>query len=184
MNKEQIKVITEREIKMKKLLHKKKYIIVFLIITVVLILANIVYASYINNISVKYNTTSGEMICNIDIDKNDSYIINGIPYVIVTVKNYDEDNNITSVDVDYSLTIKNKDGYNGTYIWQKINDVDDTKYDEGTKSYSEQVITKTYSLGNKNKEDEKFKIFIKSSLESYENLDFNIELNSIQKNMQ
>lgn len=169
---------------MKKILYYKKHVIVFLMIIIILIFANIVYASYVNNISVKYSTISGEMICNIDIDKNDSYVVNGIPYVIVTVKNYDIDNNITSVDVDYSLTIKNKDGYNGTYIWQKINDVDDKKYDEGTNSYSEQVITNTYSLENKNKEEKKFKIFIKSSLESYENLGFNIELNSIQKNMQ
>lgn len=169
---------------MRKILYYKKHVIVFLMIIIILIFANIVYASYVNNISVKYSTISGEMICNIDVDKNDSYVVNGIPYVIVTVKNYDIDNNITSVDVDYSLTIKNKDGYNGTYIWQKINDVDDTKYDEGTNSYSEQVITNTYSLGNKNKEEKKFKIFIKSSLESYENLGFNIELNSIQKNMQ
>ena len=169
---------------MRKILYYKKLVIAFLMIIIILIFANIVYASYVNNISVKYSTISGEMICNIDIDKNDSYVVNGIPYVIVTVKNYDIDNNITSVDVDYNLTIKNKDGYNGTYIWQKINDVDDTKYDEGTNSYSEQVITNTYSLGNKNKEEKKFKIFIKSSLESYENLDFNIELNSIQKNMQ
>ncbi len=169
---------------MKKILYYKKHVIAFLMIIIILIFANIVYASYVNNISVKYSTISGEMICNIDIDKNDSYVVNGIPYVIVTVKNYDIDNNITSVDVDYSLTIKNKDGYNGTYIWQKINDVDDKKYDEGTNSYSEQVITNTYSLGNKNKEEKKFKIFIKSSLESYENLGFNIELNSIQKNMQ
>lgn len=169
---------------MRKILYYKKLVIVLLMIIIILIFANIVYASYVNNISVKYSTISGEMICNIDVDKNDSYVVNGIPYVIVTVKNYDIDNNITSVDVDYSLTIKNKDGYNGTYIWQKINDVDDTKYDEGTNSYSEQVITNTYSLGNKNKEEKKFKIFIKSSLESYENLGFNIELNSIQKNMQ
>lgn len=169
---------------MEKIYTSKKHIILFFMIVVILIFANIVYASYVNNISVKYSTISGEMICNIDVDKNDSYVVNGIPYVIVTVKNYDMDNNITSVDIDYNLTIKNKDGYNGTYIWQKINDVDNTKYDEGTNSYSEQVITKTYSLENKNKEEEKFKIFIKSSLESYEDLGFNIELNSIQKNMQ
>lgn len=169
---------------MEKIYTSKKHIILFFMIVIILIFANIVYASYVNNISVKYSTISGEMICNIDVDKNDSYVVNGIPYVIVTVKNYDMDNNITSVDIDYNLTIKNKDGYNGTYIWQKINDVDNTKYDEGTNLYSEQVITKTYSLGNKNKEEEKFKIFIKSSLKSYEDLGFNIELNSIQKNMQ
>ena len=101
-------------------------------IVVTLIFANIVYASYVNNISVKYSTISGEMICNIDVDKNDSYVVNGIPYVIVTVKNYDMDNNITSVDIDYNLTIKNKDGYNGKYIWQKINNANNAQYDEGT----------------------------------------------------
>ncbi len=169
---------------MRKILCYKKHVIIFFMIVIILIFANIVYAAYVNNISVKYSAISGEMICNIDIDKNDSYVVNGIPYVIITVKNYDTDNNITAVDVDYSLTIKNKDGYKGTYIWQKINDVDITKYDEGTNSYSEQVITNTYSLGNKNKEEKKFKVFIKSSLESYEDLGFNIELNSIQKNMQ
>ena len=169
---------------MRKILCYKKHVITFFLIVIILIFANIVYAAYVNNISVKYSAISGEMICNIDIDKNDSYVVNGIPYVIITVKNYDTDNNITAVDVDYSLTIKNKDGYSGTYIWQKINDVDITKYDEGTNSYSEQVITNTYSLGNKNKEEKKFKVFIKSSLESYEDLGFNIELNSIQKNMQ
>lgn len=169
---------------MRKILCYKKHVITFFMIAIILIFANIVYAAYVNNISVKYSAISGEMICNIDIDKNDSYVVNGIPYVIITVKNYDTDNNITAVDVDYSLTIKNKDGYSGTYIWQKINDVDITKYDEGTNSYSEQVITNTYSLGNKNKEEKKFKVFIKSSLESYEDLGFNIELNSIQKNMQ
>ena len=103
---------------MRKILYYKKLVIAFLMIIIILIFANIVYASYVNNISVKYSTISGEMICNIDVDKNDSYVVNGIPYVIVTVKNYDIDNNITSVDVDYNLTIKNKDGYNGTYIWQ------------------------------------------------------------------
>ena len=169
---------------MEKIYTSKKHIILFFMIVVILIFANIVYAAYVNNISVKYSAISGEMICNIDIDKNDSYVVNGIPYVIITVRNYDTDNNITAVDVDYSLTIKNKDGYNGTYIWQKINNVDNTKYDEGTNSYSEQIITNTYSLVNKNKEEEKFKIFIKSSLESYEDLGFNIKLNSIQKNMQ
>lgn len=142
---------------MRKILCYKKHVIIFFMIVIILIFANIVYAAYVNNISVKYSAISGEMICNIDIDKNDSYVVNGIPYVIITVKNYDTDNNITAVDVDYSLTIKNKDGYNGTYIWQKINDVDITKYDEGTNSYSEQVITNTYSLGNKNKEEKNLK---------------------------
>lgn len=169
---------------MKRTIHKKKLIIVLLAVIMLLGLVSVVYAAYVNTVSVKYSAVSGEMICNIDVDKNDSYKVNGIPYVIVTVKNYDEDNNITSVAVDYRLTIKNKDENNGTYIWQKINDTDNTKYDEGTSTYASHVTTSTYSFGNEDKEEKKFKIFIKSSLSTQENLDFNIELNSIQKNMQ
>lgn len=169
---------------MKRTIHKKKFIIVIFSVIILLGLVSVVYATYVNTVSVKYSTASGEMICNIDVDKNDSYKVNGIPYVIVTVKNYDENNNITSVAVDYSLTIKNKDGNTGTYIWQKINDTDNIKYDEGTSTYESNVTTNTYSFGNEDKEEKKFKIFIKSSLSTQENLNFNIELNSIQKNMQ
>lgn len=163
---------------------KRKNIIIFLIIFIVFSLTRFVYAKYINNINVDYKATSGEMICNIDVDKNDSYVVNGIPYVIVTVKNYDENNNITAVNVDYSLTIKNKDGFNGTYILQRINKDDNTKYDDGTKVYAEQVTTNTYSFGNSNKEENQFKVFVKSSLNSYEDLNFDIEVDSVQKNIQ
>lgn len=168
---------------MKKILHKNKGIIIFLVILIVMLLERFAYAKYINNISVSYQTTSGEMICNIDIDKNDSYVVNGIPYVIITVKNYDENDNITAVGVDYNLTIKNKDSFNGTYIWQKINAQDNTKYDEGIKNYLDQVTTNTYSFGNSSKEENKFKVFIKSSLTTYEDLNFDVELDSVQKNI-
>ncbi len=167
-----------------KKIFQRKYIITFFVVLFIAILSTIVYGAYVNSISVKYSTVSGEMICNFDVDKNDSYVINGIPYVIVTVKNYDENNNITAVAVDYNLTIKNKSGNEGTYIWQKIDNEGSTKYSDGISNYEEQETTNTYSLGNEKKEEEKFKIFIKTSLETYKNLDFNIELNSIQKNIQ
>ena len=167
-----------------KKIFQRKYIITFFVVLFIAILSTIVYGAYVNSISVKYSTVSGEMICNFDVDKNDSYVINGIPYVIVTVKNYDENDNITAVAVDYNLTIKNKSGNEGTYIWQKIDNEGSTKYIDGISNYEEQETTNTYSLGNEKKEEEKFKIFIKTSLETYKNLDFNIELNSIQKNIQ
>ena len=56
---------------MRKILCYKKHVIIFFMIVIILIFANIVYAAYINNISVKYSAISGEMICNIDIDKNE-----------------------------------------------------------------------------------------------------------------
>ena len=169
---------------MKRFFGKKKYIIIFLFTILLSIFATVAYAAYVNSIFVQYSAVSGEMICNINVEKNESYIINGIPYIIVTVKNYDENGNITSVDVEFSLTIKNKDGEHGTFIWQKINEDDNSKYDEGTSTYLGQTTTNIYSFGNEKKEEKKFKIFIKSEQSSQEELDFDVELNSTQKDMQ
>ena len=169
---------------MKRFFGKKKYIIIFLFTILLSIFATVAYAAYVNSIFVQYSAVSGEMICNINVEKNESYIINGIPYIIVTVKNYDENDNITSVDVEFSLTIKNKDGEHGTFIWQKINEDDNSKYDEGTSTYLGQTTTNIYSFGNEKKEEKKFKIFIKSEQSSQEELDFDVELNSTQKDMQ
>ena len=169
---------------MKRFLEKKKYIIIFLFTILLSIFATVAYAAYVNSIFVQYSAVSGEMICNVNVEKNESYITNGIPYIIVTVKNYDENDNITSVDVEFSLTIKNKDGEHGTFIWQKINEDDNSKYDEGTSTYLGQTTTNIYSFGNEKKEEKKFKIFIKSEQSSQEELDFDVELNSTQKDMQ
>ena len=168
---------------MKRILHRTKYISIILILIIGFTFFNMVYASYVNKIFVNYETVSGEMICNIDVDKNDSYKINGIPYVIVTVKNYDKDDNITAVELNYSLTIKNKDDSKGTYIWQKISKQDEGKFEDGINEYGTQESTATYYFGNEKKEEDKFKIFIKTSSQSYEDVNFNIELNSAQKNI-
>ena len=157
---------------------------VFLFTILLSIFATVAYAAYVNSIFVQYSAVSGKMICNINVEKNESYIINGIPYIIVTVKNYDENDNITSVDVEFSLTIKNKDGEHGTFIWQKINEDDNSKYDEGISTYLGQTTTNIYSFGNEKKEEKKFKIFIKSEQSSQEELNFDVELNSTQKDMQ
>lgn len=141
---------------MKSFLEKKKYIIIFLFTILLSIFATVAYAAYVNSIFVQYSAVSGEMICNVNVEKNESYITNGIPYIIVTVKNYDENDNITSVDVEFSLTIKNKDGEHGTFIWQKINEDDNSKYDEGTSTYLGQTTTNIYSFGNVKKEEKKF----------------------------
>lgn len=169
---------------MKRFFGKKKYIIIFLFTILLSIFATVAYAAYVNSIFVQYSAVSGEMICNANVEKDESYIINGIPYIIVTVRNYDENDNITSVDVEFSLTIKNKDGEHGTFIWQKINEDDNSKYDEGTSTYLGQTTTNIYSFGNEKKEEKKFKVFIKSEQSSQEELNFDVELNSTQKDMQ
>ncbi len=179
---------------MKSFIHNKKILVLIFSILVLTFFINVVYAYYTNNIEVNYKSKSGEMICNVEVDKNDSYVINGIPYVIVKVKNYVEDENsqktITAVDVEYSLTIRNKadspkieSGATGTYIWQKVDENDNQKFSDGISTYLENITTNTYSFDNKNAKEDIYKIFIKSSnTEEYEDIDFEVLLNSVQKN--
>ena len=111
---------------------KYKKLLIFSIVIVSFLLVNIVYAVYINSVEVNYESQTGKMICNMEIDKNENYVVNGVPYAIVKVKNYNEDESgkktVTAVDVEYSLSIKNQEGSNGTYIWQKVDEEDSSKY--------------------------------------------------------
>ena len=101
--------------------NKKIAILVFVIIAIsVLIKAS--YAIYESNLKVTYTSNVGNMVCDISVEKNDSYTVNGIPYFIVTVKNYDENGNITAMDMDYTVTIRNKEGSNGIFIWKNESD--------------------------------------------------------------
>lgn len=162
---------------------KYKKLLIFSIIIVSFLLANIVYAVYINSVEVNYESQTGKMICNMEIDKNENYVVNGVPYAIVKVKNYNEDENgqktVTAVDVEYSLSIKNQEGSNGTYIWQKIDKDDNSKYSEGSDLYLENVTTSTFSFDKKTSKEDVYKVFFKST--NSENIKFDVVLNSVQK---
>ena len=165
---------------------KYKKLLIFSIVIVSFLLVNIVYAVYINSVEVNYESQTGKMICNMELDKNENYVVNGVPYAIVKVKNYNEDENgektVTAVDVEYSLSIKNQEGSNGTYIWQKVDEEDSSKYSEGTNLYLESVTTSTFSFNKKNPEEDVYKIFFKSTnSENTENIKFDVVLNSVQK---
>ena len=113
------------------------------------------------------------MVCDISVEKNDSYTVNGIPYFIVTVKNYDENGNITAMDMDYTVTIRNKEGSNGIFIWK--NESDNNYID----TYSSQITTTTYSFG-KEKKEEQFKVFVKTANNSEEDVNIEAVLNAVQ----
>ena len=152
--------------------NKKIAILVFVIIAIgVFIKAS--YAIYESNLKVTYTSNVGNMVCDISVEKNDSYTVNGIPYFIVTVKNYDENGNITAMDMDYTVTIRNKEGSNGIFIWK--NESDNNYID----TYSSQITTTTYSFG-KEKKEEQFKVFVKTANNSEEEVNIEAVLNAVQ----
>lgn len=159
----------------------KKIKIIILTIILILISITITYAIYVNEINVTYKNTTGKMICDIEIDKNESYKINGISYFLVKVKNYETDSSgnqkLTAVDIEYNLTIKNKSNSKGVFIWQKEDE------NIGTNLYLETVTTSTCTF-DKTAKEHVYKIFVKTTNEtSPDNIDIDVELNAVQKNM-
>lgn len=162
-----------------KILKNKKAITILLISILILASCSIVYAIYRNEINVTYKATTGEMVCDIEIEKNESYKINGIPYFLVKVRNYETDESgrkkLTAVDLEYNLTIKNKTGSNGIFIWQKEDK------SAGINTYLETITTDTCSFEKTEKEDV-YKVFVKTSNDSVpENVEIDVELNAVQK---
>lgn len=160
-------------------LSKVKLVTIIAIILIILIsLITITYAIYRNEIKVTYTSKTGEMVCNIEIEKNDTYNVNGIPYFLVKVRNYeigsDGKQKLTAVNINYNLIIKNKENSNGMFIWQKEDK------SAGINTYLEQITTNTYSFGVDAKEDV-YKIFVKTSNNtSAEDVNIEVELNAVQ----
>lgn len=130
-------------------------------------------------VTLDYKVSSGNMICEYDIDNNESYIENGIKYFLVNVKNYnkldDGTKDITDVDLNYTLTIQNKNNSNGVFKWTKVGSEDENEYSSISK-------TKVYSFNAGTEQTSTFKVYVKLNDEQKEsqNVDIDIELNAEQ----
>ena len=88
-----------------------KKILLCIIIIWIILGVTISFAMYKTNLNIKYISNTGEMICDIIIDNNESYVKNGIPYFYVKVRNWRDNNGnyeITVTDCEYNISIKNK----------------------------------------------------------------------------
>ena len=162
--------------KMKKV---NKKILLRIIIIWIMLGVTVSFAMYKTNLNIQYKSKTGEMICDIIIDKNEAYIKNGIPYFYVKVRNWRENNGkdeITATDCEYSISIKNKEKQNGVFIWKKIDSEDFIS------TYSNTFTTKMYSM-DKSKTEDVFQVFVKNQNKLNKNVDIIVELNAIQKNM-
>lgn len=162
-----------------KMIKVNKKILICIIVIWIVLGVTISFAMYKTNLNIKYISNTGEMICDIVIDENESYIKNGIPYFYVKVRNWRDNNGneeITVTDCEYSISIKNKENTNGIFIWKKV----DTE--DFINTYTNSFTTQIYSMG-KNKTEDVFQVFVKNQDKINKNVDIIVELNAIQKNM-
>ena len=163
-------------IKMQKV---NKKILLSIIITWIILGVTVSFAMYKTNLNIQYKSNTGEMICDIIIDNDESYVKNGIPYFYVKVRNWRDNNGedeITVTDCEYNISIKNKEKTNGIFIWKKVGSEDFIN------TYTNSFTTKMYSM-DKNKTEDVFQVFVKNQDIINQNVDIVIELNVTQKNM-
>lgn len=162
-----------------KMIKVNKKILICIIVIWIVLGVTISFAMYKTNLNIKYISNTGEMICDVIIDNNESYVKNGIPYFYVKVRNWRDNNGneeITVTDCEYSISIKNKENTNGIFIWKKV----DTE--DFINTYTNSFTTQIYSMG-KNKTEDVFQVFVKNQDKINKNVDIIVELNAIQKNM-
>ena len=82
----------------------KRRILLLILATLFLIFISIreTYSEYKEDMNIKINSTAADFICDAEIDNPGTYISNeGWAYFKVIIKNYDNNDNITKVPVQY-----------------------------------------------------------------------------------
>lgn len=157
-------------------------LIILIMIAIVLLtsITAITFARYAKEVDVNYTTTTGEMICEFELEQDDSYVENDTKYFLIKVKNYkqaeDATITLTNVEETYSLTIQNKNNSNGLYKWARVDNEDCGS------EYSNTITTNSYSFGNSQQEEVTFKVYVKldSSVTEDQNVDIDVVINAEQ----
>lgn len=145
------------------------------VVTITFIVMKTSYARYVSNMNINVTSTTGEMICDLEVDNN-SYFENNIPYFIITIKNYNSNNEVTSTDIEYVLTITNETNSNGLFYY-----IDED--DGSTNGEYESSLTISNLTFDKNKSSKRIKVFVKVQSSQHETVNFNVNLNAVQKEM-
>lgn len=149
--------------------NKKKLFIILALLGILLLVAIIfpfAYAKFISTINASASAEVAKMICEIEVlpSENTSTIIN--PYCTVTVKNYNDKNEITETDINYKIEVLPKGDFTlPEYYW---------KDSEGTILAHSTALTGSFKNGLKDLKEYKI-IFLNSGEEDITRLvDFNL----------
>ena len=158
-----------------KRIRKVEIIIILVVIISVIVIFPTTLTMYKEKTEVSVSTKSGELIYDVILDNEDTYLDEerNTPYFLISVKNT-KDSLLTDVDFDYTLVIKNKNNSNGLYSY-----VDDT--DTEITPVNELSITGTL---NKGAEDIKtYKIYIYSTSNQEDTVEYDVDYEIVQKRM-
>lgn len=89
------------------------------IIILVIVIFTIAYAKYTTSVSGQATTEVANMICEMNVTSSEAskQVIN--PYCIVTVKNYNDADEITETDVNFKIEVTPKEDFEmPEYYWQ------------------------------------------------------------------
>lgn len=160
---------------------KKRYVFLGIIICGLFVISakllNVVketYSRYRSDVDVAVQSTTGEMVCTLTVDTDETYIRNNTAYFKIRVKNYKEDV-ITATNVSYHLTITNEDGSNGTYYY--IDSEGNTSSPTG--DYTSSITSQEFKFGTAAEERE-FTVYVKVPSNLREQVNFKVDLDAIQ----
>jgi len=149
---------------------KFKTILSVVLYCTVLVLAITLYQTYsafrMSNSGNLFADTSG-LICDISLDTNAEYVEDDIAYFFINVQNY-RGNLTNDVDIGYKITITNQNGSNGVF---KYVDSDGNSNDKYVATLN--IPEHTFST---EKETETIKIYVRSSTNTEETVNYNVKL--------
>lgn len=153
----------------------KKRVLLLTLFFLILIIVPSTYAFYKGFVDVSVTTVAGEMISDIEIDANENYVENNIPYFYVIVKNYRVNGNVTLLSAtafDYKIIIDNKEGSNGLFTYA---DNKGNKIDVPTASL---VIPNGHL--NEDKSSYKYKVYVRTEGTKRATVDYKVRLEADQ----
>lgn len=158
-------------------MNKKKTIVFIVVIAIIILLIPVSYSIYQSSVHTVVVTTTGDIVCNVSVDTNEDYIENNEPYFLINVDNYKTEGDttyVTDADIDYTLTIENKEGSIGLYRY-----IDE---DGNTNGEGESSVTIKRSMG-KNQARQQYKVYVTADTNLETDVDFKVKVDAVQKDM-
>lgn len=153
----------------------KKRVLTLILLFLILVLVPGTLAFYKGFVNVYVTTVAGEMISDIEVDQNENYVENNVPYFYVTVKNYRENENttiLTATAFDYKLIVENKEGSNGLFRYED---------NKGNKTVDSVEVLEIPSQHLKStKDSNKYKVYVTSPDTKKSTVDYTVRLEAEQ----
>ena len=153
----------------------KRRILLLILATLFLIFISVreTYSEYKKDINVKINSTAADFICDAEIDNPGTSISNeGWAYFKVIIKNYDNNDNITKVPVQYNLSISNHSDSKALYRYLDASG--------NSNNFVDTFTTRNYTFSTDAKQSQVINVEVRTDSMTSENVNFKVDLNCYQ----